>query len=127
MINDLISKTGITPHQFKDQFFRAYPNTGFNLVMEVTKNGDFKGDQAWTHIVDSLITIDNYIAEAKGRYGTGEKIVWEEGAKRFNPKRYEEIKDEGSSAPQKNIPDAPKKNSVLLGTEKETAGNWEVM
>ena len=92
MINQYINN-GVSSHQFKKEVLQRFPNVGFTFVMEVTKAGDFKGDQSWTHLVDQLVTIDNYIMETKGRYGNGEKISWEEGAQKYNPKRYEEIKD----------------------------------
>lgn len=91
MINQYMDK-GVKAHEFKDEVLKRFPDVGFTLVMEVTKAGNFKGDQAWTHLVDQLVTIDNYIMDTKGRYGNGEKISWEEGAQKYNPSRYEEIK-----------------------------------
>lgn len=91
MINQYINN-GVTPHTFKKEVLQRFPDVGFNLVMETTKEGNFKGDQSWTHLVDQLVTIDNYIMDTKGRYGTGEKISWEEGAQKYSPQRYAEIK-----------------------------------
>ncbi|OAB79756.1 ArdC family protein [Cochleicola gelatinilyticus] len=117
MINQFIDSTGIKAHEFKDQFLRRYPDTSFILVFEVTKDGNFKGDQAWTHVVDQLLTLDNYIMDSKGRYGTGERIMWDEGAKKYNPKRYaqimEDLKQENESSidtkteatPKTSVPD----------------------
>jgi hypothetical protein len=120
MINQYINN-GVTPHIFKKEILQRFPEVGFTLVMEVTKGGDFKGDQSWTHLVDQLVTIENYIADTKGRYGTGEKITWEEGAQKYAPQRYAEIKAE--ETPDKT----PPKNDVLDNTaENEEEINFKV-
>jgi len=102
MINDHIANSGITYSEFKERFIKKYPNTSFALVFEATKSGDFKGNQGWTHIVDQLVNVEDYMMESKGRYGIGECIIWEDGAKRFNPKRYQEIKDQEGTSSQKD-------------------------
>src|SRR5690606_19467839 len=91
MINDYINKQGISPQAFKDRFIKGFPNTSFILVFEVTKGGDFKGDQGWTHIVDAIVTVENFLMEARGRYGHGHHVIWEDGLQRFNPKKYDEL------------------------------------
>lgn len=91
MINDYINKENISPQEFKDRFIKGFPNTSFILVFEVTKGGDFKGDQGWTHVVDAIVTVDSFLMENRGRYGVGHHVIWEEGLKRFNPKKYEEL------------------------------------
>jgi antirestriction protein ArdC len=119
MINQYINN-GVTPHIFKKEILQRFPEVGFTLVMEVTKGGDFKGDQAWTHLVDQLVTIENYIADTKGRYGTGEKITWEEGAKKYDPKRYAEIKG------QEEVSEAPAQNEVLASAAENEEINFKV-
>lgn len=104
MINDYINRDGITPQDFKDRFIKQYPNTSFILVFETTKRGDFKGDQAWTHIVDAIVTVENFLMENRGRYGTGHFVVWKEGLKKFDPKRYEEIQEETQPEPENPQP-----------------------
>ncbi len=91
MINTFIHRSGIKYYEFEDRFIKAYPDISFILVFEVTKSGDFKGDQGWTHLPDALITVDSYLMENQGRYGTGHYVVWKEGLKKFNPKKYKEI------------------------------------
>ncbi|MFV5702178.1 zincin-like metallopeptidase domain-containing protein [Flavobacterium sp. XS2P12] len=91
MISDYIRKEKISPDEFKTRFIQKYPNVSFILIFEVTKGGNFKGDQGWTHVVDAIVTVENFLMENRGRYGMGYHIVWEEGFKRFAPKRYEEI------------------------------------
>ncbi len=98
MINDYINKEKITPQEFKDRFIKQFPKTSFILIFEVTKSGDFKGDQAWTHVVDAIVTVEDFLMENRGRYGIGHYIVWEEGLKKFNPKKYDEITGIDSAA-----------------------------
>lgn len=88
MINTYIHRTGIKYYEFEDRFLKKYPNISFILVFEATKSGDFKGDQGWTHLVDALINVDSYVLHNQGRYGVGEYVVWKEGLKKVNPKKY---------------------------------------
>lgn len=94
MISDYINKEGIKPYEFKERFMKKYPKVSFVLVFEVTKGGNFKGDQGWTHIVDAIVTVEDFLMENRGRYGVGSHIVWEDGLKKFNPKRYQEVMEE---------------------------------
>lgn len=94
MISDYINKENIKPYEFKERFMKKYPKVSFILIFEVTKGGNFKGDQGWTHIVDAIVTVENFLMENRGRYGVGSHIVWEDGLKRFDPKKYEEVMDE---------------------------------
>jgi hypothetical protein len=94
MISDYINKEGIKPYEFKERFMKKYPKVSFILIFEVTKGGNFKGDQGWTHIVDAIVTVEDFLMENRGRYGIGSHIVWEEGLKKFNPSRYTEVMEE---------------------------------
>lgn len=94
MINTYIHRTGIKYYEFEDRFFKKYPDISFILIFEVTKSGDFKGDQGWTHLPDALVTVDSFVMENQGRYGVGHYIVWEEGLKKTNPKKYKEYLEE---------------------------------
>lgn len=91
MISDYIRTEKIKPEDFKENFIRKYPNISFILIFEVTKDGNFKGDQGWTHLVDATMTVKDFLIENRGRYGMGEKVIWEEGLRKFNPKKYDEI------------------------------------
>lgn len=91
MINDYINKTKLKPHEFKEQFINAFPEISWILVFEVTKTGNFKGDQGWTHIVDSIVTTEDFVMENRGRYGFGQHVVYEKGLESCNPKRYMEL------------------------------------
>ena len=74
---------------------KAFPNISFILVFEVTKSGNFKGDQSWTHLPDVLVTVEDYVMEATGRYGIGYFVGWKEGLKKANPKKYNELYPNG--------------------------------
>ncbi len=67
---DLINNFQITAQQM-ESFFHQYPDIGFILVMESTKSGDFRGEQKWTHIVDAIVRVENFVADNTGRYGSG--------------------------------------------------------
>ncbi|MGE5943664.1 MAG: ArdC family protein [Flavobacteriales bacterium] len=103
MINDYINKQGISPQEFKDRFIKGFPNTSFILIFEVTKGGDFKGDQGWTHIVDAMVTVENFLMEARGRYGHGHHVIWEEGLKKYDPKKYDELFPETNNIPSEVV------------------------
>lgn len=91
MISDYIRREKINPADFKDRFLKKFPKIGFVLVFEVTKEGNFKGDQGWTHIVDAVVTVKDFLMETRGRYGIGHHVVWEDGLRQFNPSKYDEI------------------------------------
>ncbi|WP_046742924.1 hypothetical protein [Kordia zhangzhouensis] len=56
-------------------------------MFKVTKQGKFKGEQKWMHIVDAK----DYLMESRGRYGNGYYIVWEKEFRKLNPKKYNEL------------------------------------
>lgn len=94
MINTYIYRTGLKPHEFEDRFIKAFPDISFILIFEVTKSGNFKGDQAWTHLPDALVTVENYVMNASGRYGVGHHIIWPEQVKKTNPNLYAELTED---------------------------------
>lgn len=104
MISDYIRKEKLKPEEFKERFIKRFPNVSFILIFEVTKSGDFKGDQGWTHVVDAIMTVENFFMENRGRYGMGERIIWEEGFQRYAPKRYEEYIAEKQLLEQEDAP-----------------------
>lgn len=110
MISDYIRKEKLKPEEFKERFIKRYPNVSFILIFEVTKSGDFKGDQGWTHVVDAIMTVENFLMENRGRYGMGERIIWEEGFAKFNPKRYQELMEEKQN---ENMNSAPVEKIVI--------------
>ena len=99
MINTYIHRTGIKYYEFEDRFLKKYPNISFILIFEVTKSGDFKGDQGWTHLPDALVTVDSFVMENQGRYGVGHYVIWKEGLEKTNPKKFNEYFDASASIP----------------------------
>jgi len=95
MINTYIDRTKMKPHEFQDRFMKAFPDISFILVFEVTKSGNFKGDQGWTHLPDVLVTVENYVMNATGRYGIGHYVGWKEGLQKADPKKYAELYPDG--------------------------------
>jgi hypothetical protein len=101
LINDYIDREKVSPQEFKDRFVRKYDNIGFILVFESTKGGDFKGDQKWMHIVDAIANVQDFILAMRGRYGSGEFLIWEKGLRDTNPKRYAEwLENNTESVPE---------------------------
>lgn len=94
MINDYIDKEKTKPQEFKERFIEKYPSVSFILIMEVTKSGNFRGDQKWTHIVDAICTVEDFLMENRGRYGVGHHVIWEEQFKKLQPKKYAELQEE---------------------------------
>jgi flagellin-specific chaperone FliS len=46
-----------------------YPATAFILVMQATKAGSFKGEQEWEHLADTVVRVENGVAQTtKNRY-----------------------------------------------------------
>lgn len=105
LINDYIDREKVTPQEFKDRFIRKYDDIGFILVFESTKNGDFKGDQKWMHVVDAIANVEDFIMTMRGRYGNGDYLIWEQGLKDVNPKRYQEWLDNNTETiePEESI------------------------
>jgi hypothetical protein len=103
MISDYIRTEKMRPEEFKERFIKQFPNVSFILIFEVTKGGNFKGDQGWTHLVDAIMTVEDFLIENRGRYGMGKRVIWEEGLKRFNPKKHEEYLNECSEELEEEI------------------------
>lgn len=112
MINTYIYRTGLKPHEFEDRFIKAFPEISFILIFEVTKSGNFKGDQAWTHLPDALVTVENYVMNASGRYGVGHHIIWPEQVKKTNPSLYDDL-TEGEEPEQVQHPEPAPKGFVI--------------
>jgi|GEM_PF-4428096 len=100
MINDYIDKEGIKPQEFKDRFIKKYPEISFILVFEVTKTGDFKGDQKWMHVVDAIVNVRDFVMYNRGRYGMGHLVVWPEGLLKADPKKYAELMEQNEPLPE---------------------------
>ena len=59
-------------------FQDKHDDKSFILVFESTKGGQFKGDNAWFHLLEGLIMVHQFVATSQTRYGSGKFIVWPE-------------------------------------------------
>lgn len=118
MINNYIDNDGATPQEFENRFIHGYPDISFSLIFEATKTGDFKGDQKWTHIVDQLITVEDYVMFSKGRYGSGKRLVWPEEVKRCNPSKYEEVQEALDLFKEENGIAVPEKEENAISSQQ---------
>ncbi|GAB4340890.1 MAG: hypothetical protein OHK0038_20440 [Flammeovirgaceae bacterium] len=54
------------------------PDTAFLVILQVTKQGNFRGSQEWTHNCDCVIKFEDVgIASQNGRFGSGTYKVFE--------------------------------------------------
>ena len=77
LVIDSVNEAGLT----KDQIARLqndYPSLSMLLIFQSTKDGKFRGDQTWQHLVDTVIRVDSGVATTgKNRFGKGGKVeVW---------------------------------------------------
>ncbi|SFU77018.1 Antirestriction protein ArdC [Pustulibacterium marinum] len=107
MLNTFIDAAKITAHEFRERFYGKYPQIGYIFVMEATKSGDFKGAQAWMHLPDQIVEVENFVMKTHGRYGMGEYVVWKEGLQKMNPKKYKEIYGDEPEVPAEPEPTQP--------------------
>jgi hypothetical protein len=75
---DLMNYYEISPDEMFRFMKNEFPQTAFILVMEATKDGNFKGDNGWLHIVDARIECKDFVATNSGRLGFGEFVIWPE-------------------------------------------------
>jgi hypothetical protein len=75
---DLMNYYGISPDEMFTFIKSEFPKTAFILVMEATKDGNFKGNNGWLHIVDARIECKDFVATNSGRLGFGEFVIWPE-------------------------------------------------
>jgi predicted ATP-dependent serine protease len=53
-----------------------YPKTGFIFIFHSTKEGKFRGGNAYAHEVDVIIEVEPGVARASGRFGVGGEVRW---------------------------------------------------
>lgn len=73
---DLMNYYEISPDEMFRFMKEEFPQTAFILVMEATKDGNFKGDNGWLHIVDAKIECKDFVANNSGRLGFGRFVIW---------------------------------------------------
>lgn len=102
---DSINKVNIND-EFLEILKAENQNTSFNAIVQVTKSGNFKGDQALTHNCDFIIKVIEGIAYHEGRFNTASEISI------FDSPLYE--KNLSKKKMQKNLEPLPFKNNLEL-------------
>ena len=72
---DSATKTGMTSEQV-EQLKKHYPNTAFITILQVTKEGKFRGTNDWVHNTQIIIEVTDGWADAYGRFGAGELDIF---------------------------------------------------
>lgn len=92
---DSINIAGID-NEYLERLKGENPKKSFICIVQATKSGNFKGDQALTHNCDFIIKVDAGIAYHKGRFaGTTEINIFKTELYVKNPnKKIEEVKPE---------------------------------
>jgi predicted ATP-dependent serine protease len=67
---DSVSKAGLTTDSLT-LLRKQNPKTAFIFIFHTTKEGNFRGQQAFAHDVDVIIEVENGVAKANGRFGIG--------------------------------------------------------
>jgi len=77
---DSINNAGID-NDFLEELKAENTHRSFISIVQATKSGKFKGDQALTHNCDFIITVDKGIASHQGRFNVASEIsIFEDGA-----------------------------------------------
>jgi DNA-dependent RNA polymerase auxiliary subunit epsilon/predicted transcriptional regulator len=106
---DSINKACID-HEFLELLKEESPETSFIAIVQATKGGNFKGDQALTHNCDFVIKVIEGIAYYEGRFNhSGQIEIFTEDLYTKNPNKKQEKKcdNESKIEPDDNT---PKKN-----------------
>ena len=77
LVIDSVNEAQLTKDQI-ERLQNDYPNLSMLLIFQSTKDGHFRGDQTWQHLVDTVIHVENGVATTgKNRFGQGgEAEVW---------------------------------------------------
>ena len=74
VIIDSVNRGGLKPKQVQD-LMNEYPDVSFLLIFQHTKAGSHRGSEEWAHDVDVVVTVEDKVAYAVGRFGDGELSV----------------------------------------------------
>ncbi|HSZ71337.1 MAG TPA: hypothetical protein VK750_01590, partial [Cytophagaceae bacterium] len=85
IIFDSVSDLGIDLKLYK-QLREENPNAAFIIVLQHTKNGQFRGDKTWEHEVEIGARVENYAIQTyRNRYGVfGNFNFYDERLKKDN-------------------------------------------
>ncbi|MBN1416501.1 MAG: AAA family ATPase [Bacteroidales bacterium] len=67
---DSVSKAGLSTEELTI-LRKEHPKTSFIYIFHTTKEGNFRGKQGFAHDVDVIIGVENAVARANGRFGSG--------------------------------------------------------
>jgi predicted transcriptional regulator len=109
---DSINKAGID-HEFLELLKEESPETSFIGIVQATKGGNFKGDQALTHNCDFVIKVIEGIAYYEGRFNqSGQIEIFTEDLYAKNPNKVipnkKELTDKVKIEDIQEIENAPK-------------------
>lgn len=112
---DSINNAGID-NDFLELLKAENKNRSFVSIVQATKSGKFKGDQALTHNCDFIITVDKGVASHQGRFNVASEInIFEDGALyQKNPVQAAKETAKETAANEKK-PDANKEPNALNG------------
>lgn len=115
-------------HLYLEELKQGSPNTSFIGILQATKGGNFKGDQAFTHNCDFIIKVENGIAYQQGRFNADSEIeIFKKPLYKKNPNKKTEVTLEIKTEDIDNIP--PIEVSVNIKTnpiELEDVPNTEI-
>ena len=96
---DSINTAGID-NDFLEVLKEENPKTSFIAIVQATKGGNFKGDQALTHNCDFIIKVVEGVAYHTGRFNVASEIkIFEEPLYEKNPlKKIPELKTQSDNA-----------------------------
>jgi predicted ATP-dependent serine protease len=111
---DSINKVNIND-EFLEILKAENQNTSFNAIVQVTKSGNFKGDQALTHNCDFIIKVIEGIAYHEGRFNTASEIsIFDSPLYEKNPnKKAEKTLDTFKHKKEKTKPNSDITNEVI--------------
>ncbi len=94
---------------FLEELKQGSPNTSFIGILQATKGGNFKGNQAFTHNCDFIMKVEDGIAYQQGRFNTESKIqIFEKPLYKKNPdKKTEVIPETNTEDIQKEVETIP--------------------
>lgn len=67
---DSVSKAELSIDDL-NELRNSNPDTSFIFIFHTTKQGNFRGKQGFAHDADVIISVENGVAKANGRFGTG--------------------------------------------------------
>ncbi|MDI9320403.1 MAG: hypothetical protein QM530_08030 [Phycisphaerales bacterium] len=112
---DSINNAGID-NDFLELLKGENQNRSFISIVQATKSGKFKGDQALTHNCDFIITVDKGVASHQGRFNVASEInIFEDGAL-YQKNPVQKVKETAkATAPTEKKSDATPETNTLNG------------